>query len=167
MFFLKAGDQFNFTVWQKSSVHWNIDFLKRPLVTAVMYDDVFNDDMIRGMFSFYLESGGLTPTSWTGKTLTFTRSPSQTDSSESRQMVIFIISLFLAFSNFFYWVCLFHCQTNWQESNLKTRYPINQKKCTSRRFLKPGRISYSQRLTITGRCAMDLRKFPLDTQVDA
>ena len=29
----------------------------------------------------------------------------------------------------------------------------------------PGRISYSQRLTITGRCAMDLRKFPLDTQV--
>ena len=35
-FFLKkAGGRFNFTVWQKSSVHWNIDFLKRPLVTSV------------------------------------------------------------------------------------------------------------------------------------
>lgn len=33
------------------------------------------------------------------------------------------------------------------------------------RIAPDGRISYSQRLTITGRCAMDLRKFPLDTQL--
>ena len=33
------------------------------------------------------------------------------------------------------------------------------------RIAPSGRISYSQRLTVTARCQMDLRKFPLDTQV--
>ena len=33
----KAGGRFNFTVWQKSSVHFNIDFLKRPFLTAVLH----------------------------------------------------------------------------------------------------------------------------------
>ena len=28
-----------------------------------------------------------------------------------------------------------------------------------------GRISYSQRLTVKARCQMDLRKFPLDSQI--
>ena len=32
------------------------------------------------------------------------------------------------------------------------------------RISPAGRISYSQRLTVTARCQMDLRKFPLDTQ---
>ena len=46
-------------------------------------------------------------------------------------------------------ICSFIAMQHW----FKLRTPL------------PGRISYSQRLTITGRCAMDLRKFPLDTQV--
>ena len=33
------------------------------------------------------------------------------------------------------------------------------------RISPTGKISYSQRLTVTARCQMDLRKFPLDTQV--
>merc|ERR1719400_2630425 len=36
------------------------------------------------------------------------------------------------------------------------------------RFIRIGRdgsISYSQRLTVTTRCKMDLRKYPLDSQV--
>ena len=33
------------------------------------------------------------------------------------------------------------------------------------RIAPTGKISYSQRLTVTARCQMDLRKFPLDTQV--
>ena len=33
------------------------------------------------------------------------------------------------------------------------------------RISPTGTISYSQRLTVTARCQMDLRKFPLDTQV--
>ena len=35
------------------------------------------------------------------------------------------------------------------------------------RIAPTGKISYSQRLTVTARCQMDLRKFPLDTQVGA
>ena len=44
----------------------------------------------------------------------------------------------------------------------------NQKSCINGRFhrIAPnGRVSYSQRLTVTARCRMNLRKFPHDSQV--
>jgi len=60
----KASGRFNFTVWQKSSVHWNIDFLKKaslnssgvPFVPGVSSVPVVH---LRGYFSHPRRNNGM------------------------------------------------------------------------------------------------------------
>ena len=87
--------------------------------------------------SFWRKSGDLTPSSSTGRTLISTRLLFLTGSQVDSSKFSFSSS---------------KCFTN----DLLSRFI---------RIAPDGRISFSQRLTISAKCKMNLQKFPLDSQV--